>query len=322
VVVTGATGFIGAHLVRRLRNDGAPVLALVRRRPSAAAAEPGVTYVERDLEQVGTIRDLLAPGDAIVHLAARVHVMRDDDPDSESTYRRTNVEPTRMLCRSAVESGARRVIYLSSAKVFGEGADHCYQRTDVPAPADAYGRSKLEAEQVVRQLAGNGGVEWTILRPPFVYGPGGKGNFPRLVSLARLSTRVPLPLRSVHNRRSILFVGNLVDLLARCAFDPHAAGQVLLPSDARAVSTPELLRAIANARSARALLFPFPVPVIRALAALVRRSAEMDRLTESLCLDVQHLRQALDWQPPFTLEQALRQSVGADGVASTRALDG
>ena len=159
------------------------MLALVRRRPSAAAAEPDVTYVERDLEQVETIRDLLAPGDAIVHLAARVHVMRDDDPDSESTYRRTNVEPTRMLCRSAVESGARRVIYLSSAKVFGEGADHCYQRTDVPAPADAYGRSKLEAEQVVRQLAGNGGVEWTILRPPFVYGPGGKGNFPRLVSL-------------------------------------------------------------------------------------------------------------------------------------------
>jgi nucleoside-diphosphate-sugar epimerase len=321
VVVTGATGFIGAHLVRRLRNDRAPVLALVRRRPPATAAEPGVTYVERDLEQIDTLRDVLAPGDAIVHLAARVHVMRDDDPDSVSAYRRTNVGPTRMLCRSAVEGGVRRVIYLSSAKVFGEGADHCYQRTDVPAPVDAYGRSKLEAEQVVRELSGNG-VEWTIVRPPFVYGPGGKGNFPRLVSLARLATRVPLPLRSVHNRRSIVFVGNLVDLLARCAFDARAASQVLLPSDAHDVSTPELLRAIARARSARALLIPFPVPVLRALAALVRRSAEMERLTESLCLDVQHLRQVLDWQPPFTLEQALRQSVGADNVADTRALDG
>jgi UDP-glucose 4-epimerase len=170
VVVTGATGFIGAHLVRRLRNDRVPVVALVRRAPPTAAGAPSVTYVERDLEQIDTIRDVLEPGDAIVHLAARVHVMHDDHPEGESAYRRTNVAPTRMVCRSAAERGVRRVVFLSSAKVFGEGAHRCYERTDIPAPADAYGRSKLEAEQVVRDLSRHG-VEWTILRPQFVYGP-------------------------------------------------------------------------------------------------------------------------------------------------------
>jgi len=310
--VTGATGFIGTHLLARLRRERLPVLAVVRRAPSGTAADPDVTFVERDLERVETLRDILRPGDAIVHLAARVHVMRDDDPDSESTYRRMNVEPTRMLCRSAAESGARRIVYLSSAKVFGEGRDRPYERSDPPAPADAYGRSKLEAEQVVCEVADGGGVEWTIVRPPFVYGPGGKGNFPRLVALARLSTKVPLPLRSIANRRSLVFVGNLVDLLTRCALDARAAGQLVLPSDGRDVSTPELLRVIARACTSRALLFPCPPLLLRAAAALAGRSAEMERLTESLQLDVGHLQEMLEWQPPFTLERAMERSIGSN----------
>jgi len=314
VVVTGATGFIGTHLLRRLSRERLPVLAVVRQTPTTSAADSNLTYVERDMERVETIRDLLWPGDAIVHLAARVHVMKDDDPDSEAAYRRSNVEPTRMLCRSAAESGARRVVYLSSAKVFGEGRDRPYERSDPPAPADAYARSKIEAEHVVREVAGAGGVQWTIVRPPFVYGPGGKGNFPRLVALARISTKVPLPLGSITNRRSVVFVGNLVDLLARCALDARAAGQLVLPSDAREVSTPELLQAIAKARASRALLFPFPPSLLRAAAAVVGRSAEMDRLTESLRLDVRHLREVLEWEPPFTLEHAMQRSVGSGGV--------
>ena len=315
--MTGATGFIGIHLLRRLRRERLPVLAIVRRTPPGSTADAGVTYVERDLERAETLRDILRPGDAIVHLAARVHVMRDDDPDSDSTYRRTNVEPTRMLCRSAAESGARRIVYLSSAKVFGEGRDRPYERSDPPAPADAYGRSKIEAEQVVRELAEAGGVEWTIARPPFVYGPGGKGNFPRLVALARLSAKVPLPLGSITNRRSVVFVGNLVDLLTRCALDARAAGQLVLPSDARDVSTPELLRVIARACSSRALLLPCPPSLLRAAAAVAGRSAEMDRLIESLQLDVGHLQEVLAWQPPFTLERAMERSVGSNCDVAT-----
>jgi UDP-glucose 4-epimerase len=210
---------------------------------------------------------------------------------------------------------------MSSAKVFGEGRERPYERAEPPAPADAYARSKAEAEQVVREVAGAGGVEWTIVRPPFVYGPGGKGNFPRLVARARLARLVPLPLASIANRRSILFVGNLVDAVVRCGLGDLAAGQLLLPTDSRDVSTPELLRAIAAARSSRALLFPCPPALLRSAAALVGRSAEMARLTESLRLDAHHLAEDFSWQPPFELEAALQHSLRR-GAENDRAAHG
>lgn len=318
VVVTGATGFVGTHLVRRLRSERLSVLGLVRALPANHSSAHGIEYVSRNLEDVATLRDVLVPGDVIVHLASRVHIMRDTDPASEDAYRRLNVEATRMLCRSASERGARRVIYLSSAKVFGEGADRAYRRTDALAPADVYSRSKVEAESVVREVSDQGGVPWTIFRPPFVYGAGGRGNFPRLVALARLATRIPLPLASIENRRSILFVGNLVDAILRCGFDDRAAGQVLLPTDARDVSTPDLLRAIAKVGSARALLFPCPPALLRAAAAVAGRAAEMDRLTESLQLESRHLREELSWDPPFSLERALEHSIDATRLTAKR----
>jgi UDP-glucose 4-epimerase len=309
VVVTGATGFIGTHLIRRLSREGTPVLAIVRTPPPDRSAHPGVEYAIRDLERTESLRDVLRAGDVVVHLAARVHMMRDTDPGSQDAYRRANVESTRMISRSAVESEARRIVFLSSAKVFGEGSERPYARTDTPAPADLYARSKLDAERVLRDIADEGGVEWTIFRPPFVYGRGGKGNFPRLIALARLATRLPLPLASVSNRRSILYVGNLVDALVRCGLHAAASGQILLPRDARDVSTPELLDAIARVGSRRARLFPCPPPLLRTLARLAGRSGEIDRLTESLRLDSRHLEEQLNWQPPFTLERALAQSV-------------
>ena len=310
-MVTGATGFIGTHLIRRLRSEDTPVLAVVRTPPPDRSIHPGVEYAVRDLERTDSLRDVLRAGDVIVHLAARVHMMRDTHPGSQDAYRRANVESTSMICRSAVESGARRIVFLSSAKVFGEGSERPYERTDHPAPADSYARSKLEAEQAVREIAEGGGVEWTIFRPPFVYGGGGKGNFPRLIALARLSTTIPLPLASVSNRRSILYVGNLVDALLRCGLHADAGGQILLPRDARDVSTPELLDAIARAGSRHARLFRCPPGLLRGLARVVGRSGEMDRLTESLRLDSRHLEEELHWQPPFTLERALERSVDA-----------
>lgn len=294
------------------------MVAVVRDAPAEGSLLPGAVYEVRDLHRVDTLGDVLHEGDVIVHLAARAHVLHDSDPLAEAAYHRSNVEPTRVLCQSAVERGARRVIFMSSAKVFGEGRERAYVRADTPAPADAYARSKLEAEHVVRDVAGAGGVEWTILRPPFVYGAGGKGNFPRLVALARLASLVPLPLASIENRRSILFVENLVDAIVRCSLDDRAAGQVLLPKDARDVSTPELLRAIARVSASRAMLFPCPPAVLRRAAALIGRASEMDRLTESLLLDARHLEEQLSWHPPFGLDAALERSVSTGRADSTR----
>jgi nucleoside-diphosphate-sugar epimerase len=216
-----------------------------------------------------------------------------------------------MLCRSAADAKVRRLIFVSSAKVFGEGRSAPYTLVDQPAPADAYAQSKWEADQIIHASAKEATFTWTILRPPFVYGPGGKGNFPRLVALARVAARVPLPLGGISNQRSMLFVGNLADAIHACAFTDVAANQTYLPTDGKDVSTPDLLRAIGKVRGERSLLFSVPLWMLRAPARLLGRSAEISRLTESLRLDPGRLLEQLDWRPPFTLEDGLAISVGA-----------
>lgn len=285
-----------------------PVVAIVRSAPPIAPAD-GAQYIVRDLERVDTLSDLFRDGDVIVHLAARVHKMHDHANGSDAAYRSANLDVAQMLARSAAERGVRRVIFLSTAKVFGEGRERPYTTDDPTAPADAYAQSKLQAEQTVRSFGDDSGFEWTIIRPPFVYGPAGKGNFPRLVALARVAEVIPLPLASIKNKRSILYVGNLVDAIVRCGLDPRASRRVLLPTDGEDVSTPTLLRAIATARASRARLFPCPPTVLRAAARLIGRSAEMDRLTESLRLDARYMRDEFGWHPPFSLERALAASV-------------
>lgn len=311
VVVTGAAGFIGSALVRRLTHDGFAVLGVVRAAPAANAQVEGVEYVHRDLERVDSVADVLRGGDVVVHLAARVHRMHERDDAAQAAHRSANTEVARMLGRSLAERGGRRLIFLSTAKVFGEGRDEAYTQEDPLAPTEAYAESKAAAERVVRSQADAGGFEWTIVRPPFVYGRGGKGNFPRLVSLARLARLVPLPLASVDNRRSIIYVGNLVDAIVRCGLDPRASRRILLPTDEQEVSTPELIRAIAAAQGSHARLFRCPSSLLRAAARLIGRSAEMDRLTESLRLDSRYLQTDFGWRPPYSLERALAASVSA-----------
>ena len=310
VVVTGAAGFVGRHLVQRLQHAGIPVVAIVRSAAPIVRAD-GLRYVVRDLEQVDSLADVLRADDVIVHLAARVHKMHEDADASDAAYRSTNLGVAQMLARSAAERGIRRVIFLSSAKVFGEGRERPYTIDDPVAPADAYARSKFEAEEVVRSVGDDSGFEWTIVRPPFVYGPGGKGNFPRLMALARVAQVVPLPLASIKNKRSILYVGNLVDAIVRCGLDPRTNRRVLLPTDAEDVSTPALLRAIETARASRARLFPCPPALLRVAARVIGSSAEMQRLTESLRLDSRYLREEFGWVPPFSLDRALAASLTA-----------
>jgi nucleoside-diphosphate-sugar epimerase len=317
VIVTGAAGFVGAHLIDRFSRGGWEVLGLVRPGTRTMPVRDGVQFFERDLERVGSLADLLRAGDTVVHLAGRAHVMHDRASDPLAVFRAANVAPTEMICRSAVQAGVSRIVFVSSAKVYGEGRAAPYTLADPLAPVDAYARSKIEAEEVIRSIAGGAGVEWTVLRPPFVYGLGGRGNFPRLVALALLASVLPLPLGGVRNQRSIIFVGNLVDAIHCCVVEPAARDRVFLPTDARDVSTPELLRAIAGVRGRRARLFHFPSAIIVAAACLLGRRAELKRLTESLCLDGSVLRRDLGWQPPFSLEEAVAQSVGAASYAPT-----
>jgi len=311
VVITGAAGFIGGHVLARFRAAGREVVAIVRPGADVHRVMEGVRLIERDLASVRSLVDVLESNDTVVHLAARAHRIVDDAPDPLDAFRRANVEPVRVLCRSATEANIRRLIFISSAKVFGEGRPAPYTLGDPAAPADAYAQSKWEAEQLIRSSGKEAAFTWTILRPPFVYGPGGKGNFPRLVTLAKVAARVPLPLGGIANRRSMLFVGNLADAIHACASSDVAGDKTYLPTDGQDVSTPELLRAIAKVRGERSLLFSVPLSLLRAPARLLGRSAEMTRLTESMRLDPSRLREELDWHPPFTLEDGLAISVGA-----------
>jgi UDP-4-keto-D-QuiNAc 4-reductase len=321
VVITGAAGFVGGHVMARFRAAGCEVVGIVRPGTVAHARIEGIRLIERDLAAIPSLTDVLKPNDTVVHLAARAHRIVDDAADPLEAFRRANVEPVRMVCRSAAEASVRRLIFISSAKVFGEGRSAPYTLCDQPAPTDAYAQSKWEAEQIIRAAARAAAFTWTILRPPFVYGPGGKGNFPRLVALARVATRVPLPLGGISNQRSMLFVGNLADAIHACAFNDAAVNQTYLPTDGKDVSTPELLRVIARVRGDRSLLFSIPLSMLRAPARLLGRSAEISRLTESLRLDPRQLYEELHWHPPFTLEEGLAISVGARSWTPTESVD-
>jgi nucleoside-diphosphate-sugar epimerase len=315
VVVTGSAGFIGRRVVARFRVAGYTVLGVVRPGTLVGPEEPGVTRVERDLTAPDSLADVLQPGDLLIHLAARAHRVREDAADPLAAFRAANVEPVRTIARSASAARIARFVFLSSAKVFGEGRESPYTLHDPPSPVDAYGRSKWEAEQVLRACAASGTFTWTTLRPPFVYGPGGKGNFPRLMLLALVATRLPLPLASISNRRSMIFVDNLADAIYHCATNQAAANRTYLPTDGHDVSTPELLETIAAVQGSRSRLFPAPVWLLRTAARLVARSAEMERLTESLRLDPTALHEELGWHPPFALEDGIAMSVGAQAVS-------
>jgi nucleoside-diphosphate-sugar epimerase len=239
--------------------------------------------------------------------------MRDEAIDSLSEYRRVNVQDTLSLARQAAAVGVKRFIFLSSVKVNGESTDGLSTPFGSrnggagAAPEDAYGLSKWEAEQGLWRIAYQTGMEIVVVRPPLVYGPGVKGNFARLLDLVR--SGVPLPLAAVNNRRSFIGLDNLVDLLIRCVDHPKAAGQTLLVSDGQDLSTPELLRMIANAMGRPERLFSMPVPLLRLAGRVFGRVNEVDRLVGSLQVDSSVTRERLGWTPPVSVEEGVGRMV-------------
>ncbi len=309
IFLTGAGGFIGTALCQQLIEHQYEVFAGMRAAPRPQDRPPSFHPIATgDLSMQTLPREVLQPMDVVVHLASRVHVMQETEVDPLAAFRRVNVEATLNLARAAAAAGVRRFVFMSSVKVNGEATTaRPFDHTTEPAPLDPYGVSKLEAETGLREIEQTSGMEVVIVRPPLVYGPGVGANFLRLLKLVR--SGLPLPLGSIKNRRSMVYLGNLVDLIRVCATHPNAAGKTFLASDGEDVSTPELLRRIAKAMGRPARLLPFPPGLLGWIASIAGKGAEAERLLGSLQVDSSYARQQLDWQPPFTMNEGLAETV-------------
>lgn len=313
VLTTGATGFVGAGVVLRLVKQGFYVTAPVRDSANCGSL-PVHMPVVGNLDDESNWESALESVDVVVHCAARAHIMKDELPDPLIEYRRVNVEGTLNLARQAVKAGVKRFVYISSIKVNGETTpkNTPFKSDDACLPEDSYGVSKLEAERGLQSLAIETGLEVVIIRPPLVYGPGAKGNFAIMLKLVEKG--VPLPLGAVHNKRSLVALDNLVDLIVTCIEHPAAANQVFLAGDGNDLSTTELLRGVAHAMGRKSRLIPVPTGLLMAGASLLGKKAMGQRLLGSLQVDISKTRDLLGWQPPLSVEEglatAVRNSVG------------
>lgn len=314
ILVTGANGFVGCALCHALVEAGHRV------RKSIRAVYPAASVPTHDM--AGKAAQTVAVGDigpdtdwasalkgvhAIVHLAARVHVMNDISENPLAAFRRVNTAGTERLARAAAAFGVRRMIFVSSVKVNGERTSGPpFTENDMPRPEDPYGISKWEAEQLLHRVAEETGLETIVLRPPLLYGPGVKGNFLRLLRL--IDASVPLPLANVDNRRSLLYLGNLVDAIIQCIAHPAAAGQTFLVSDGEETSTPELIRHLAHALGKRARLFTAPPGLLRLAGRAVGRGDKVARLLDSLVMDSSKICRDLGWQPPYSMARGLKET--------------
>lgn len=300
-LVTGGNGFVGRALVSVLQE------LTVRRalRQPAADFRPG-DFIVGDIGPGTDWRPALAGVDCVVHLAARTHVLKDTtNPLLE--YRRINVEATHNLAQQAAVAGVRRFVFLSSVKVNGDTTvGRPFTEDDPPRPEDAYGITKCEAEDALRRISANTGMEIVILRPPLVYGPGVKGNFLRLMH--GIGWGMPLPLGSIFNRRTLIYVGNLVDAIIAAAESPVAAGKTYLVGDSEDVSTPELIQSIAAAMHVHPHLFSCPRVLLMSGATVLGKREEMRRLAGSLQIDSSRIRHELQWNPRFRLAQGLTET--------------
>lgn len=303
ILVTGANGFIGRHLLVVLRDSAYQVLAAVRRLPQQRVA--GVDYVPCGSIDADTDwRSILPGADCIVHLAAHVHVVHARPEDGEA-FQQTNVQGSLCLARAALRHSVRRFVYISSIKVNGEeSGSGAFSADDPMRPQDGYARSKAETEKALLKHFAGGPLQIVIVRPPLVYGRGVRGNL-RLLARA-IAWHLPLPFASVNNRRSLVSVLNLCDLIRVCCYHPNAAGETFLASDDSDLSTPQLIRFMARAMQRRAVLLPCPMAVLRFLSRVPPFRSRLPRLLGNLRLDLEKTKRLLDWSPPYAAGEGLQ----------------
>ena len=313
MLVTGASGFVGRVLIDAARARGWSVGAAVRRASGDFPQDVRVHTVG-DINGPVDWAPVLEGVDVVVHLAARVHVMRESEADPLGAFRRINVDATTALAEAAERAGVRRMVFASTVKVLGESTAPGWPFDDArsPAPADPYAVSKLEAERVLLALAAAGRLEATVLRPPLVHGPGVGGNLARLVGWVQRG--LPLPFGAIDNRRSLIGVDNLADALLAVTVHPGARGRTFLVSDGEDLSTPELARRIGRALGRDARLVPVPPAVLLAASRLIGRDS-LRRLLESLQVDANGLRAATGWTPPLGIDEGIaRMASRRDGT--------
>ncbi len=307
ILIIGANGFVGRALCRHALKHGFAVRCAVRS-PSNFPYDVETVAIG-DINGSTDWTDAFSNCDLVIHLAARVHVMRESSKDPLFEFRKVNVAGTEHLARSAAAAGVKRFLFLSSIGVNGlaTNSQQRFSEYHEPSPHNPYAFSKWEAEQALHRVALETGLEVVIIRSPLIYGASAPGNFGQL--MRAVAQGLPLPLAAVKNQRDFIYVGNLVDALITCATHPNAAGETYFVSDGVSVSTPDLLRNLANAMGVSSRLFYVPVWMLKFAGKLLRRSAQIERLTSSLQVDISKIRRELDWEPPYTLRQGLEETV-------------
>lgn len=310
ILLTGSSGFVGKELLKRLAEEHKD-LVLAMRKPQLSSSMGAEVRLIPDIAADTDWTESLSGVEAVIHSAARVHVMNDVAPDPLAEFREVNVEGTLSLARQAAQAGVKRFIFISSIKVNGEGTatGHPYTAFDTAAPQDPYGISKFEAEEGLKVLAADTGMEVVIIRPVLVYGPGVKANFQSMMNW--MNKGVPLPLGAINNKRSMVALDNLVDLIVTCVDHPAAANQTFLVSDGEDLSTTELLKRTARALGKAPRLLPVPAGLLELGASVLGRRAVAQRLCGSLQVDIRHTCETLGWQPPVSVDDALKKTADA-----------
>jgi nucleoside-diphosphate-sugar epimerase len=307
ILLTGASGFVGGEVLRVAQSRGIPIRPVFRSKEFIS--ELGTVTIS-SLTADTNWRVAVSNVDVVIHCAARVHIMDDQEADPLKAFREVNVQGTLNLARQSAEAGVKRFIFISSVKVNGEGTQpgRSFKADDIAAPEDAYGISKAEAEVGLRLLSDQTGMEVVIIRPPLVYGPGVKGNFSSMLSW--IARGLPLPFGAVtSNLRSFIGLDNLVDLILTCVDHPNAANQTFLVSDGEDLSTTDLLRKIGLALNQPVRLIPVPIKMLSFASSLLGKRAIAQRLLGSLQVDISKTRTLLEWSPSFSVDEELLSTV-------------
>ena len=306
VLITGANGFVGQKLRLVLEESGFEIVPVFRAHQPGLEKDICNAIIGKNIDATTDWTNALIDVEAVIHLAARVHVMDDGEAGDLARFREINVEGTRNLAKQAAQSGVKRFIYLSSIKVNGERTnDEPFSIDQPPKPEDSYAISKMEAEVALRKIEEATDMDVVIIRPPLVYGPGVKGNFLTLVNMVRRG--MPLPFGLVGNRRDLVSIYNLCDLIEKCILHPAALGGTFLVSDNESISTTELIRYIAKGLKRNARLFSVPIWALKFAAGLVGKNEKLETLTGNLQIDISPTQQVLEWSPPLTVAQSFRK---------------